>query len=63
MDTPQPDSGNSAKPSNPSDRPQRLAVGEVPLDTWVRLREELSELNARLQYLRLMVRLGLRRIQ
>ena len=47
---------------NPADRPQRHPVDDAQTRSWLRLRQELSELNARLQYLRLMVRMGVRRI-
>ena len=53
MNTPQP---------NPSEHPQRREVDDVQMRSWLRLRGELAELNARLEYLRLIVSLGVRRI-
>jgi hypothetical protein len=53
MNTPQP---------NPSQPPQRREADDVQMRSWLRLRGELAELNARLEYLRLIVSLGVRRI-
>lgn len=53
MDTPSP------HPSEPS---HRRVADEAQVRSWLKLREELAELNARLEYLRLIVSLGVRRI-
>ena len=45
---------------NPGDSP-RLAADELQIRNWLRLRRELSELHARLEYLKLMVHLGVSR--
>jgi len=50
----------------PSPRPQphrspHLAAGELQMRNWLRLRRELAELHARLEYLKLMVSLGVSR--
>ncbi|MES3014505.1 MAG: hypothetical protein V4750_12365 [Pseudomonadota bacterium] len=50
----------------PSPRPQplhsaRVAADELQLRNWLRLRRELAELHARLEYLKLMVSLGVSR--
>ena len=49
-------------PPNPSEQPQRREADDVQMRSWLRLRGELAELNARLEYLRLIVSLGVRRI-
>jgi hypothetical protein len=50
-------------PRSPSDsQPQRRLVDDVQVRSWLKLRSELTELNTRLVYLRLMVKLGVRRI-
>ena len=54
MNTPAP------RPSNP---PPRREIDDAQVRAWLRLRTELAELNARLHYLPLIVRLGVRRIQ
>ena len=48
------------RPSKPQPRRE---IDEAQVRAWLRLRNELAELNARLHYLRLIVRLGVRRIQ
>jgi len=53
---------NTPPNPNPSERPQRSAADEAQARSWLRLRQELAELNARLEYLRLIVSLGVRRI-
>jgi|SoimicMinimDraft_4_1059732.scaffolds.fasta_scaffold206810_1 hypothetical protein len=53
MDTPSP------HPSEPS---HRRVADDAQVRSWLKLREELAELNARLEYLRLIVSLGVRRI-
>lgn len=49
--------------NSPSPRPQPAtsppsAVDELQIRNWLRLRRELAELHARLEYLKLMVSLG-----
>ena len=49
--------------NQPSPRPQPVraphaTADELQVRNWLRLRRELSELHARLEYLKLMVRLG-----
>jgi len=53
MDTPSP---------HPSEPPHRRVADEAQVRSLLKLREELAELNARLEYLRLIVSLGVRRI-
>jgi hypothetical protein len=53
MDTPSP---------HPSEPPHRRVADDAQVRSWLKLREELAELNARLEYLRLIVSLGVRRI-
>ena len=48
------------RPSKPQPRRE---IDDAQVRAWLRLRNELAELNARLHYLRLIVRLGVRRIQ
>lgn len=50
--------------NQPSQRPPstlspHVAADELQLRNWLRLRRELAELHARLEYLKLMVSLGL----
>lgn len=54
MNTPTP------RPSEPPQRP--LPADDVQMRSWLKLRVELAELNARLEYLRLLLTLGVRRI-
>jgi hypothetical protein len=54
MDTPTP---------RPSEPPQRPAADDAQMRSWLKLRTELAELNARLEYLRLLLSLGVRRIR
>ena len=48
----------------PSDRPDNLPgpqpteVNDEQVLAWIRLREEMSELHARLEYIKLMLKLG-----
>ena len=49
-------------PPNPPEQPQGRDADDVQMRSWLRLRGELNELNARLEYLRLIVSLGVRRI-
>jgi hypothetical protein len=53
---------NTPQPNSPSQPPQRREADDVQMRSWLRLRGELAELNARLEYLRLIVSLGVRRI-
>jgi hypothetical protein len=46
----------------PSVPPQITGADDARVRAWLRLRSELAELNARLEYLRLMLKLGVRRI-
>jgi hypothetical protein len=55
MDTPAPGASNP-NPAAPSG-----LQAESQIRAWLRLRRELSELHAQLEYLRLMVSLGVRR--
>jgi hypothetical protein len=41
--------------------PPRIAADELQVRNWLRLRRELAELQARLECLKLMVRLGVSR--
>ena len=51
------------KPSpHPSEPPRRRVPDDVQMRSWLKLRNELAELNARLEYLRLIMSLGVRRI-
>jgi len=47
---------------HPSEPPHRRVADEDQLRSWLKLRQELAELNARLEYLRLIVSLGVRRV-
>jgi hypothetical protein len=47
-------------PSSP--QPPRRDFDDVQVRSWLKLRAELTELNTRLVYLRLLVTLGVRRI-
>lgn len=47
---------------HPSDPPRRHVPDDEKMRSWLKLRNELAELNARLEYLRLIVSLGVRRI-
>ena len=42
----------------PTATPQRGVVDEQQIRNWLRLRDEMAELHARLEYLKLMVSLG-----
>ena len=46
----------------PSEPPQRRETDDAQVRSWLKLRAELAELNARLEYLRLIMSLGVRRI-
>ncbi|MBC8057585.1 MAG: hypothetical protein H7Y61_13505 [Rhizobiales bacterium] len=46
------------QPPTPS---SRAAANELQMRNWLRLRRELTELHARLEYLKLMVTLGVSR--
>ena len=51
------------KPSpHPSEPPRRHMPDDVQMRSWLKLRNELAELNARLEYLRLIMSLGVRHI-
>ena len=51
------------KPSpHPSEPPSRRVPDDVQIRSWLTLRKELAVLNARLEYLRLIMSLGVRRI-
>lgn len=52
MDTP--------RPANPAPNPPNIA-DEAQVRAWLKLREEMAELHARLVYLKLMLALGVRR--
>jgi hypothetical protein len=52
MDTP--------RPANPAPNPSSIA-DEAQLRAWLKLREEMAELHARLVYLKLMLAMGVRR--
>lgn len=54
MNTPDP------RRTRPQQRPH--IDDEVQVRLWLKLREELTELNARLEYLRLLAKMGVRRI-
>ena len=49
-------------PPHPSEPPHRRMADDAQVRSWLKLRQELAELNARLEYLRLIVSLGVRRI-
>jgi hypothetical protein len=54
---------NPDTPRSPSDsQPPRREFDDIQVRSWLKLRAELSELNTRLVYLRLLVKLGVRRI-
>jgi len=42
----------------PDPTPQRRVADEAQIRNWLRLRDEMAELHARLEYLKLMVSLG-----
>jgi hypothetical protein len=48
-------------PSSPEPSPRR-AGDETQMRAWLKLHSELAELHARLEYIRLIVALGVRRI-
>ncbi|MBC7482065.1 MAG: hypothetical protein H7337_09260 [Rhizobacter sp.] len=52
MDTP--------RPANPAPNPSNFADG-AQVRAWLKLREEMAELHARLVYLKLMLAMGVRR--
>ena len=52
MDTPAP---------RPSSQPLRGAVDEEKIRAWLKLRHEMAELHARLEYLKLMLTIGVQR--
>ncbi|HEY4067751.1 MAG TPA: hypothetical protein VGM74_12705 [Burkholderiaceae bacterium] len=66
--TPIPPRSSSDPQSQPQSQPQpkapppRRLVDDPQVRSWLKLRAELTELNTRLEYLRLMVKLGVRRI-
>jgi len=47
---------------HPSEPSHRRVADDAQVRAWLKLRVELAELNARLEYLRLMMSLGVRRI-
>lgn len=47
---------------HPSEPSRRRVADEEQMRSWLKLRQELAELNARLEYVRLIVSLGVRRI-
>ena len=47
---------------NPSEPSHRHVADDAQIRAWLKLRVELAELNARLEYLRLIMSLGVRRI-
>lgn len=51
---------NTPPPASPSGPLQRTAAEEAQIRAWLRLRRELAELHARLEYLKLMLSLGVR---
>ena len=55
MDTPRP-----ANPANPASNPSNMA-DDAQVRAWLKLREEMAELHARLVYLKLMLAMGVRR--
>ena len=46
------------RPHQPTPAPRAAAPDDEQLRNWLRLRRELTELHARLEYLKLMVTLG-----
>jgi len=49
---------NKPTPHQAPDLSAQLAADELRIRNWLRLRRELAELHARLEYLKLMIRLG-----
>jgi hypothetical protein len=47
---------------HPSEPSHRRVADDAQIRAWLKLRVELAELNARLEYLRLIMSLGVRRI-
>jgi len=47
---------------HPSEPSHRRVADDAQVRAWLKLRVELAELNARLEYLRLIMSLGVRRI-
>ena len=52
---------NIPAPHQPSSQPPVTPVDEEQVRRWLKLRRELTELHARLEYLKLMVSLGVTR--
>jgi hypothetical protein len=50
-------------PPNPAEPGPRHVPTELQMRSWLKLKRELIELNARLEYLRLIMSLGVRRIR
>lgn len=48
-------------PHPDSNPPARTTADDLQVLNWLRLRQELAELHARLEYLKLMLKLGLSR--
>lgn len=52
---------NPPSPRPPPPHSARVTADELQIRNWLRLRRELAELHARLEYLKLMVSLGVSR--
>ncbi len=49
---------NKPSPQQAPQPPRQIAAEELQIRNWLRLRRELAELHARLEYLKLMLSLG-----
>jgi len=51
----------NTNPPSPSSQPLRASVDDEKIRAWLKLRHEMAQLHARLEYLKLMLTLGVQR--